>query len=458
MRRGATVAWVVYLAAAAALAQVAIRAWLGAVALGGPVLYGEGAVANAARLLAGGTAYRNAGGETFVAANYPPLYLWLAGLELGDPFLAGRLVSIFATVSVGGLIVWRARAAPLIAAALAVGWLAAAPVALWGAALKPDLLALALTVGAVLLLECRIGLPAGVLLALAVFTKPTALLPALALVGWAAARDRPLLARLLIGAAATGAAGLAAVAALGPAEVWRHVVSWNALPWSVGEAVAVAALGVATVGVAVVAPLLLGGIRGPLLAYLLGAAGIVILGGREGATINYLLDLAAASSLALAAAAPRLRRSARYPIAAILQLAVATVVLDAHAVLPDRRPTTGAWGDPARIAAARTAFPPGPILAEDAGLLLAAGRTPIVDDLFLWSRLVAAGAVDPAPILAAVSAGRYVGVVSAVDLDRLGEAAGFERARWDPALVAAIRERYVLAGRLAGSLYLYRPR
>ena len=393
-----------------------------------------------------------------MAANYPPLYLWLAGLDLGDPFLAGRLASIAATAAVAGLIVWRARASPLAAAALGVGWLAVAPVALWGAALKPDLVALALTVGAVLLVERRAGLPAGALLVLAVFAKPTALLPAVALIGWAAARDRPVFHRLLLGSAAGAAAGLVSIAALGPAEVWRHVVTWNALPWSTGEAAIVAYLAVATVGVALVAAVLLRPLPGPVGAYLAGATGIAILGGREGATINYLLDLAAASSLALAAVAPRARASMLYPIAAVLQLAVATLVLDPHAILPDRRPTTGAWGDPARIAAARTAFPPGPILAEDAGLLLASGRAPVIDDLFLWSRLVASHAIDPAPILAAVAAGHYAAVVSAIDLDRWSEAPAFEQARWDPGLVAAIRSRYVLTGRLDGSLYLYRPR
>ena len=394
----------------------------------------------------------------FVAANYPPLYLWLAGLDLGDPFLAGRLASIAATVAVAGLIVWRARASPLAAAALGVGWLAVAPVALWGAALKPDLVALALTVAAVLLVERRAGLPAGALLVLAVFAKPTALLPAITLIGWAATRDRRVVRRLLLGSAAGAAAGLVVIAAFGPADVWRHVVTWNALPWSAGEAATVAYLAVATVGAALVAAVLLRPLPGPVGAYLAAAAGIVILGGREGATINYLLDLAAASSLALAAAAPRVRASMLYPIAAVLQLAVATLVLDPHAILPDRRPTTGAWGDPARIAAARTAFPPGPILAEDAGLLLASGRVPVIDDLFLWSRLVASHAIDPAPILAAVSAGRYAAVVSAIDLDRSSEAPAFEQARWDPGLVAAIRSRYVLTGRLDGSLYLYRPR
>lgn len=413
---------------------------------------------NAARLLAGGEAYRNTGAEVFVAANYPPLYLWLAGLDLGDPFLAGRLASIAATVTVGGLIVWRARASPLAAAALGIGWLAVAPVALWGAAIKPDLVALALTVGAVLLVERRAGLPAGALLVLAVFAKPTALLPAVALIGWAAARDRAVFRRLLLGAAPLAAAATAVIVGLGPADVWRHVVTWNALPWSAGEAATVGYLAMATLGVPVVAAALLRRRSGPVGAYVAAAAGIVILGGREGATINYLLDLAAATSLALAAAAPRLRVSLLYPVAAILQLTIATFVLDPHAVLPDRRPTTGAWGDPARIAAARTAFPPGPILAEDAGLLLASGRTPVIDDLFLWSRLVASHAVDPAPILAAVAAGRYAAVVSAIDLDRSSEAPAFERARWNPGLVAAVRSRYVLAGRPGGSLYLYLPR
>ena len=454
-------AWLGYLAAAAFLAQNAIRAWLGALALGGPVLYGEGAVANAARLLTSGEAYRNAAGETFIAANYPPLYLWVAGLDLGDPFLAGRLASMAATVAVAGLIAWRARQAPIVASALAIGWVAIAPVAIWGAALKPDLLALALTVAAVLLLERQRGAPAGVLLVLAAFAKPTALLPAFALVLWAVTRDRAILRSLLLGSVGAAAAGLAALVALGPGDVWRHVVSWNALTWSAGDAATLAFLALATFGVTLVAALLgrgPGGPAGPVGAYLAAAAAIVVLGGREGATINYLLDLAAASSLAVAAAAPRLRTAALYPLAAAVQLVLATLVLDPHAILPDRRPTTGAWGDPARIAAARTAFPPGSILAEDAGLLVAAGRVPVIDDLFLWSRLISLGQVDPAPVLAAVNEGRYAAVVSAVELERLGDAPGYEQARWGPALVSAVRSRYVLTARLDGGLYLYRPR
>lgn len=427
-------------------------------ALRGPVLYGEGAVANAARLLSSGAAYRNAGGEVFVAANYPPLYLGIAAIDLGDPFLAGRLASIEASAAVAGLLIWRARRAPLVAAALGVGWVAIAPVALWGAVVKPDVVAVALTVVAVLLLERRQGTAAGALLALAVFTKPTALLPATALVIWVVARDRAVLGRLLGGAAVAAAAGITVVALFGSADVWRHVVSWNALPWSAGDAATIAVVGLLTVGVQLVVALWLRGGGGPMSAYLAAAIGIVLLGGREGATINYLLDLAAAASLALAANADRLRLSALIPLAAVAQLAVATLVLDPHAILPDRRPTTGAWGDPARVAAARTAFPPGAILAEDSGLLLAAGRPPVVDDLFLWSRLAARGDIDPGPVVAAAAAGRYAAVVSAVDLERLSEAPAYEQARWDPRLVAAVLLRYRLDAPAAGSLYVYRPR
>lgn len=308
------------------------------------------------------------------------------------------------------------------------------------------------------------------LLALAALAKPTALLPALALLIWAALRSRPVLRPLVVGLAAGGVVGLAAILALGPGDVWRHVVTWNALSWSAAEAAALAFLALATIGAALVTALLVRGDgapigsrgprgpRGPIGAYTVAAVAIVWLGGREGATINYLLDLAAATSLALAAAAPRLRASALYPLAAIAQLVIATLVIDPHAILPDRRPTTGAWGDPARIAVARVAFPPGAILAEDSGLLVASGRAPVIDDLFLWSHLVARGLIDPAPVLAAVNEGRYAAVVSAVELDRLGDAPGYERSRWDPGLVSAVRSRYVLVARLDGPLYLYRPR
>ena len=59
---------------------------------------------------------------------------------------------------------------------------------------------------------------------------------------------------------------------------------------------------------------------GAVAAYLAGAVGVLLLGGREGATINYFLDLSAALALTATTVAPRLSLSARYPIASVLQI------------------------------------------------------------------------------------------------------------------------------------------
>ncbi|MDP9245866.1 MAG: hypothetical protein M3O64_04360, partial [Chloroflexota bacterium] len=160
------VAWAAYAVIGGLMTALALLKWAQAVSIAGPVLYGEGAVAYAAILTRSLATYADAGGPSFIAANYPPGYFLLAAL--GDPFVTGRLLSIAATCGIAGLIAWRARAGgPLVAGALALGWLALSPVAIWGPAVKPDLVALVLTVGAVLAVERRrVGL-AAVLLVLA---------------------------------------------------------------------------------------------------------------------------------------------------------------------------------------------------------------------------------------------------------------------------------------------------
>ena len=124
------------------------------------MLYGEGAVAHAAVLLRDGATYRDAAGPSFVAANYPPLYFALAAI--GDPFVSGRLWSAGATLLVAVLVAWRARrAGPLVAACLALSFVAAFPVMVWGVAVKPDLVALGLTVAAVVALDARRAVAGG---------------------------------------------------------------------------------------------------------------------------------------------------------------------------------------------------------------------------------------------------------------------------------------------------------
>jgi hypothetical protein len=459
MRSRATLAWASYLIAAAGLALYALVQWLVALANRTPVLYGEGAVANAARLARDGVAYLDVDPERFVAANYPPLYFHLA--SIGDPFISGRIASITATLAVAVMIFVCARpAGRLAAAALSVGWLALAPVMIWGPALKPDLVALALTALAVVALDRRRDLApiAGFALVFAAFAKPTALLPAAALLSWLGWSDRATLVRCGFGVAVAVIAASVTVYLDSVPDVWRHVVSWNALSWSIEQAVPVAIIGVVVIGVPLgIAPLTraFGGARA---AYLAGAVGIVILGGREGATINYLLDLTVATALALASAAPRLRAGALFPTLALAQLLLATAIIDPLRIVPGRVPLTGAWGDPSRAAIIAAELASGdPLLIEDSGVQLARGATPTIDDLFLWSRLVERGTIDAGPILGQVANARFRAVVSEADLENLDAAPAFERQRWTAALARAVLERYRL-DRHEGPLWIYVPR
>jgi hypothetical protein len=451
-------AWLGYAAIAGLAALLALLKWVEALAIAGPLLYGEGAVAHAAILARTLATYADVGGSTFTAANYPPLYFLLA--SVGDPFVTGRILSVIATLGIGGLVAWRAcSGGPVVATALGFGWLALSPVAIWGPAVKPDLVALALTVGAVVVLERRRPGLAAVLLVLAVATKPTAAVPALALLAWIGWRERGLLRRFLLAGAIALAVAAVGFAPFGYGDLWRHVVTWNALPWTVESALLLALIGVVVLAALLGAALVSRGFSGPIAAYAVAALAIVVLGGREGATINYLLDLAAAGSLALAAAAPVLARAPLYPVVAIANLVVAALLLDPLGVVPGRTATTGAWGDPSRMTTAEIVLASDElVLAEDSGILIATGHRVVIDDLFLWSRLVARGAIDPSAVLSDVEAARFTAVVSEVDLGQLGTAPAYERARWEPSLVQAIDGRYRLVSRSPGGLFIYRPR
>ena len=458
MRSRATLAWGSYVLVAGALAAYAVIMWLTALVARASVLYGEGAIANAARLARDGVAYLDVDAQRFVAANYPPLYLHVA--SVGDGFVTGRVVSILSTVSVAAMILLSARSAGRVTAAgLAGGWLALAPVMVWGPAVKPDLLAMALTAAGVVTLDRRRDLAAvaGFALLFAGFAKPTAFLPALALAGWLARADRPAFARFVFGAAVATVAAAVTVYLDSVPDVWRHVVTWNALSWSLEQWLPLVFLAVIVVGVPALVAIFAGGVRGARAAYVVGAIGILIAGGREGATINYLLDLTVAIMLSIAAIAPRLRASALIPVALLAELAVGTLVLDPLRVVPGRVPTTGAWSAPLPGGASIAFHVDGRYLVEDAGLLAKTGIPPVVDDLFLWSRLVERGIIDADPIVTQVRDGRIDAVIAQVDLEHLEAAPAFERQRWAGTLVRVVLDRYRLANHV-GQLWIYEPR
>lgn len=455
---GRSLAWWILLAATAPLALIAVAYWLWAIYLHAPILYGEGAVANAAILARDRLEYATpaaSNGPIFVAANYPPLYFHLAGI--GDPFVTGRVLSIAGTLFVAGAIAWRARTGGrVVAFSLAAAWVAAIPVSVWGPAVKPDLIAVALTVGAVLALEReRAPIVAGIVIALAISAKPTAALPALALGLLLLWRDRGAAFAYVVAALATGAAILVATGSA-DAQMLEHVVTWNALPWRAEQAVLLAVLALLVFGVTIVWLAIARRAVDAITVYALAAAGIVVLGGRDGATVNYLLDLTAAASLGIGALAQPLRGTVRYPLAAAAQALVAVALLNPFGLVPWRAISSGAWAPPDRLAAVRAI--PGNLLVEDAGLLVADGRVPPVDDLFLWSRLMERGNFPAGDrLLSTVREGTFDAIVTEADLARLSEAPLYERQRWHPALVTAVLSRYQLDGETIG-LFVYRRR
>jgi hypothetical protein len=440
-------------AIASAIAAVAVARWAWALSTGGPILYGEGAVANAARLARDRMEYAaldDPRGPLFVAANYPPVFFHLAGLA--DPFFAGRLASLIAAAAVA-VVVFRlahARAGSAVAGLLAASWLACVPVAVWAPAVKPDLVAIAFTVGAVLAANGRRRpVLAGLLIALAVWTKPTAALPALALAIYLI-RERQQLARY-VGTFAATSAVVVIFAWADPGRMFEHVVTWNALSWHADRVVLLAVLFVVVFGI----PLLVCGLLRPWgspAAYLVAALGIVVLGGREGASLNYVLDLVAAVVLGLAMLADRLARRPLYSLGIAAQLAFAVALVDPFGLGPGRAINTGAWEPPGRQSVVRALA--GDLLVEDSGLLVAAGRIPRVDDLFLWSRLMDRGFPAGERLLSAVRAGEFDAVVSEVDLASIATAPTYEQERWHRLLVDAVLFRYRLA-RQAEGLYVY---
>ncbi|MGH2449869.1 MAG: hypothetical protein ACRDGE_01100 [Candidatus Limnocylindria bacterium] len=436
---------------AAAVAARTLFEWAQIVVSGVPTGYGEGAVAHAGQILArGGDPYGPESPGSFVSANYPPLAyaVGAAGAWLG-PFTGLRIVNVVACCAVALLAGWRARSSPAVAVAIGASFLALYPVAAWGSGARVDQIAVACTAFAVVIASAdpRRAALAGVFGALAMAAKPTAVVPLLAVLAYFAWRERAVAVRF--GAALTIAsiAVLAVVLArFDPAGLWRHLVTYNAFPYDVRNPVFLVLLGILLMGALVGIALYVG--DGRMRAYLVGALGVVALGGHEGATFNYLLDLAAASCVALAPLAARPPGRAPALIAAQL---VATLILTTMGPLaPPSLATLSA-----RVEAARD-LPQGAVYAEDSGVLIAANREPVIDDTYVWARLVALG-VRQDDVTPRIRDGAFAAVVSDVDLERLEEAPVFEQQRWPPQLTAAVLERYRL-DRHDRTLWIYLPR
>ena len=120
--------------------------------------YGEGFVLNdALRMVRGEPVWTDLTTFPMVRSPYPPLYLLATGLlSVANPsLLPARLISLSSAFVIAGLLVWHAHAKTrsLVPAALAGGlWLGSTFVYQWAPLARVDLMGLALTLAAVLLL------------------------------------------------------------------------------------------------------------------------------------------------------------------------------------------------------------------------------------------------------------------------------------------------------------------
>jgi hypothetical protein len=450
--RGTAAGWVVLLVAAGLIAIPSLWTWAAAPAYPGPLEYGEGSVAHAGQLIArGADPYAQQPLGTFVAAIYPPVsYLVAAAGERFGPFVGLRIAALGATVTVAGLVAFATRRRSLAAIALGTAYLATLPVRGWAGAHRPDDLAVLFTAGAVLIAgpTWRRAAGAGALGALAIFTKQTAIVPLAFVLVYLLLWDRTAGRRL---AAALGisvlALSLLSALVFGPRDVFDHVVGRNATEFSIDDALTFAALAIAAMGAfAFIAARVA---SGRMRAYLLGSIVVVLLAGRAGASINFELDLAAAALLGIATA-PSLRQLGRgVPLLLAAQLVFVSAVTTFG-------PIRGAAAAIAAPPPSTTALTPGAHhLAEESGVLIAAGIEPEVDELFVWSHLVALGRF-PDEVTPRVERGEFATITASAPLDEL-DVFPIQRQRWLPALVEAVLLRYRLESSGPG-YYRYVPR
>ncbi|MBK9943740.1 MAG: glycosyltransferase family 39 protein [Kouleothrix sp.] len=453
----------------------------------------EGTLLHEARLLwAGQPLYQPLERFRFVSAPYPPLHPLLLGLAdtIAGPhvFWGGRLISLAAALGVLLLIVLMCRRT-------GAGWLggivggaimlSAPPLLLWATRIKPDLLALLWTTLGLYLATHALAGPrappplrwlilAASCFALAFFTKQTAVAAPIA-TGVALLYDDlrhagrrllpwlPLSRCTLVFGATYAALALGAWLALDlftgfqfSAHVWGLHRSewWSAallskfvlllLPYAPGAALALGMLLLAARDRRV---LVVGCYALVVPITLLGA-------GETGANHNHLLESLLAISLAVGIAAGRLPSwlGRRTPLALLVLLLLLAQVGLAYRpqewYLGELRPA----GTPERyLAFIRNT--PGEILADDVGLLVAAGRPLRYDDPSTMGPAARSGVWDQGGLIDDIRARRFSAIMLPVNVaNHRSDSTG----RWTPEVLDAVREHYRLAFR--DSIFTYVPK
>lgn len=416
----------------------------------------------------------------YIPMVYPPFMPELAGvvgdlLNLSDAAMIplARLEILAATLAAAGAVAAICRGA-------GTGWPAAGVAALlfltpshtfllWSFATRGDMVAVALGLWAVACVLRRPhgwGLVAGGLLAaLALTAKQTAIAPLLACGWWLlpAGRRRGLLP---LGGGVVGGLALT-LAPLGPEGLRllaRGTLDLVGQPWAIGvltarfdNLISLAGLliPVAGAGAARLAP---GPARGLLLRYALLAAVVLLLSaGKIGSASSYCLELIAILAALAGVAGDWLRTQGTVPPGARLALAVligaplliqttdalvqAQAFRDAGA---DDRPLL-ALADPAR----------GPVFSEDGYILLHGSDPPFLLDPFYFGVLSDLSKWNAEPVRRMLAERRFSAVVLAHPLETPVNVQGVPQI--PERVYQAIQQNYVFVAH-SGRYYVYRPR
>ncbi len=459
--------------------------------------YGEGIVLQQALLVPGPRAYGDITAYPFIVFHYPPVYLLLVhGLvALGvEPLLAGRATSLTATTCVIALLgfgCWvlchglapRARLAGAFVAAMLV--LTAPIVSLWGAVARVDMVAIACSLGAVVLAAHSAGAPRRLYLAvllsvLAVFTKHTAVAASAAIVlGLLLTRPRDAVRAMVLGLS-LGAIGFTALVLATEGGFFRHIVTYNVNRFSLWHLIehlgdfALHVGGVPALLAALALFRVVPGVLGPvwtavtrrreigaaphllLLIMVCAALGITTLSlgllGKSGANLNYGIEwLCWASLLVGLLVAHMLRPAAESgaervgPLPALLLLP--PLLLGgppiAAADLALHRQERSTLLEEIRAAS-------GPVLSDDMVLLLQAGK-PVPWEAAIFAELASTGQWDERLIVDRIRARAFALIVTEDTPD-----SDVFRSRYNPAVAAAIAEAYPVRDRRA-YMTVHRP-
>jgi len=413
--------------------------------------YGEGFLLfDALREARGGDLYGDPSRVPWTIQTYTPLYLWLVSLaaRLGaEGYAAARLIG-YASLLATALVVARAGRGRSGATAWGVAalYLTLPLFVSWGAAVRPDNLAVLLAALGVSLADDLAGRRAvlwtlPLFLASGLAKQSTVAAPAAALL-WLALRDRGAAWRF----AALGAAGLGL--SLGVLELgsggwfWLHAVeSHAAKPYRLEQLAGVCRAFLAFHALPAAAGLALmlflarrGRLSATWLWLALSGVAAAASAGKSGSDTNYFLEPAAALALLAARELPpprELRPGARAWVGAGA-LALAAWHLFVHLA-------NSAWIPGAeerfRLVVERFDGVEGPVLSDDAGFLLASGR-PLWLQPFIMTQLAAAGLWDEGPVVDGLRAGDFALVI----VQR--QPAAVFRSRYTPAMRRALAERY----------------